>query len=252
MKALSLAILLIFSVFAHAADDFVLCVEDQAASPYTFPTKDGTMQILIKMAAKQANVPVSFKVQAWKKCISDVRDGNLSGLVNAGYTPFHAEYAAFPMASGHPNTMQALARMDVMAYKLKSSAITWDGQKFASQSKPVLMAAGFATISDRLKNLNISYDDTTKEPLKNFYKMIAGQGDVVLGFTDEMNALIGAHKDIQDKVEMLPQKFMTTDYYAPVGKKFYDTHKEQVEALWKAIAKVKISKEYLDAIRDIH
>lgn len=44
------------------ASDMVMCIEDQAASPYTFPNIDGTMQVLLKMAAKQASVNLSFKV----------------------------------------------------------------------------------------------------------------------------------------------------------------------------------------------
>ena len=58
---------------AHAQEPMVLCVEDQPASPYTFPTRDGTMQVLVKMAAKQADIPVVLKVQPWKRCIDDVR-----------------------------------------------------------------------------------------------------------------------------------------------------------------------------------
>lgn len=234
------------------ASDMVMCIEDQAASPYTFPNKDGTMQVLLKMAAKQAGVNLSFKVQAWKRCISDVQGNQLSGLVNAGYTPFHAEYAVFPMKStGQVNTALSLARMDVMAYRVKQSKANWDGQVFSNLSKPVLMPSGFATISDKLKELKVDYDENTKEPLRNLYKMIAGQGDIVLGFSDEMQALIANRKDISDKVEQLPAKFMTADYFAPVSKKYYADNKDAVNALWDAVGKIKTSKEYLDAIKNI-
>lgn len=253
MKAFITAIILALPISAFSQDAMVLCIEDQAASPYTYPTKDGTMQVLLKMAAKQANLQVTFKISAWKRCIEDVRSGTLSGLVNAGYTPFHAEYAAFPvLADGQPNTAQSLAKIDTMVYHIKGSNTSWDGSKFINVSKPVLIPAGFATISDRLKSLNVPFDDNTKEPLRNLYKMIAGQGDVMLGFDIEMNALIAGHKDIQDKVEMLPIKFMATDYYAPFSKKYYSAHKEQVDALWTAIGKVKKSKEYQDAIKGIN
>ncbi len=251
MKALVSAILLTLPMAAFSQDAMVLCVEDQAAAPYTFPTKDGTMQVLIKLAAKQINQPVTFKIQPWKRCIEDVRGGALSGLLNAGYTPFHADYAAFPMSGGKANTAQSLARMDIMAYRMKGSKTGWDGSKFANVAKPVLIPSGFATISDQLKSMSVSYDDNTKEPLRNFYKMIAGQGEVILGFDVEMNALIASHPDIAEKVEMIPAKFMTADFYVPFNKAYYAAHKDQVEALWTAIGKVRKSKEYLDAIKDI-
>lgn len=251
MKALVSAVLLTLPLAAFSQDAMVLCIEDQAAAPYTFPTKDGTMQVLIKMAAKQINQPVTFKIQPWKRCIEDVRGGALNGLLNAGYTPFHADYAAFPLSGGKANTAQSLARMDIMAYRMKGSKAGWDGSKFANVAKPVLIPSGFATISDQLKSINVSYDDNTKEPLRNFYKMIAGQGDVILGFDVEMNALIASHKDIDDKVEMIPTKFMTADFYVPFNKAYYAAHKEQVDALWTAIGKTRKSKEYLDAIKDI-
>ncbi len=234
------------------ATDMVMCIEDQPASPFTFPNKDGSMQILLKMAAKQTGVNLSFKVQAWKRCISDVQSNQLSGLVNAGYTGFHANYAIFPMKSnGQVNSALSLARMDVMAYRLKQSKANWDGQAFTNLSKPVLMPSGFATISDRLKELKVEFDENTKEPLRNLYKMIAGQGDIVLGFSEEMNALIVNRKDIQEKVEQLPAKFMTADYYAPVSKKYYADNQEAVNALWEAVGKIKASKEYQDAIKQI-
>ncbi len=251
VTALLTTSLLGFGVSAYATD-MVMCIEDQAASPFTFPNKDGTMQVLLKMAAKQTGINLSFKVQAWKRCISDVQSNQLSGLVNAGYTPFHADYAAFPLKpNGQINNALSLARMDVMAYRLKQSKANWDGQVFSNLSKPVLMPSGFATISDRLKELKVDYDENTKEPLRNLYKMIAGQGDIVLGFSDEMNTLIANRKDIQDKVEQLPAKFMTADYFAPVSKKFYNDNKDAVNNLWDAVGKIKATKEYQDAIKNI-
>lgn len=251
MKALASALLLALPVAAFAQEAMTLCVEDQAAAPYTFPTKDGTMQVLIKMAAKQANVPVTMKVAPWKRCIDEVRSGATNGLVNAGFTPFHAEYAAYPMQGDKPNTAAALARMDILAYRVKGSNASWDGSKFQNVSKPVLIPSGFATISDRLKSMNVPYDDNTKEPARNFHKLIAGQGEILLGFDGEMNALLSTRKEFSDKVEVLPKQFMTADFYAPVSKTYYAANKEKVEALWAAIGKVKKSKEYQDAIKDI-
>jgi hypothetical protein len=255
MKAVTAAItsfaLLSTSLAARGQEPMVLCVEDQAASPYTFPTRDGTMQVLVKMAAKQADVPVTFRVQAWKRCIEEVRAGTLAGMLNAGYTPFHAEYAAFPMQGSKPNTAQSLAKMDIMAFRVKGGKADWDGAKFSNISKPVLIPSGFATISDQLKALNVPYDDNTKEPVRNFYKLIAGQGDILLGFDGEMQTLVAGRKEVQDKVEMLPAKFMTADFYLAVAKTYHGAHKDKVEALWSAIGKVRKSKEYQDAIKDI-
>ena len=252
MKTWVIAIAAALPLIAQADNTMVLCIEDQAASPFTYPNKDGTMQVLLKMAAKQTGVNLTFKVQAWKRCIADVQSNALSGLVNAGYTPFHASYAAFPMKSnGQPNPAQALAKMDVMVYRMKGAGVGWDGQTFSNLSKPVLMPSGFATISDRLKEMKVDFDETTKEPLRNLYKMIAGQGDAVLGFAEEMQALVQGRKEIQEKVELMPQKFMTADYYAPVSKKYYADNKDMVNAFWDAVGKLKTSKEYQDAIKDI-
>jgi polar amino acid transport system substrate-binding protein len=245
------AALTLLSLAAHGQEPMVLCVEDQPASPYTFPTRDGTMQVLVKMAAKQADVPVTLKVQPWKRCIEEVRAGTMSGMLNAGYTPFHAEYAAFPMQGGKPNTAQSLAKMDIMAFRVKGGKADWDGAKFSHVSKPVLIPSGFATISDQLKAMNVPFDDNTKEPARNFYKLIAGQGDILLGFDGEMQTLVAGRKDVQDKVEMLPAKFMTADFYLAVSKSYYSANKDKVEALWAAIGKVRKSKEYQDAVKDI-
>ncbi|NRR32914.1 hypothetical protein HSX11_22340 [Oxalobacteraceae bacterium] len=240
------------STSAWGQDGLVLCIEDQAASPFTYPNKDGTMQVLIRMAAKQTGVAVSFKPTAWKKCIENVRGGGMSGLVNAGYTAYHTEYAAFPMlANGKPNTAQSLASTTLYAYRLKGGNTSWDGSKFSNLTQPVLMPAGFATISDYLKSLNVPYDDTIKEPLRNLYKLAAGQAQIALGYETEMNAQLASHKELQDKIEMIPAKFMTTDYYVPFGKAYYTANKAQVDALWDAIGKVRKSKEYQDAIKDI-
>jgi polar amino acid transport system substrate-binding protein len=245
------AIASLLSLAAHGQEAMVLCVEDQPASPYTFPTRDGTMQVLVKMAAKEADIPVALKVQPWKRCIDEVRAGTLSGMLNAGYTPFHADYAAFPMQGTKPNTAQSLARMDIMAFRVKGGKADWDGARFSNVSKPVLIPAGFATISDQLKAMNVPFDDNTKEPARNFYKLIAGQGDILLGFDGEMQALVAARKDVQDKVEMLPAKFMTADFYLAVSKVYYSANKDRVDALWAAIGKVRKSKQYQDAIKDI-
>ncbi|MEC5162026.1 MULTISPECIES: hypothetical protein [unclassified Janthinobacterium] len=252
MKKFVSACLLVCPLLALAEEPMVLCIEDQAAAPFTFPNKDGTMQILLKMASKEAAVPVNLTIAAWKRCIENTRSGSMNGIVNAGNTPFHAEYAAFPLLpTGKPNTGMSLASMSVMAYRVKGSKASWDGNKFTDVSKPVLIPAGFATISDQLKSLNTPFDDNVKEPLRNLHKLIAGQGEIVLGFETEMNSLIAGRKDVADKVEMVPTKFMTTDFYVAFNKAYYASHKAQVDALWNAIPKVKKSKEYQDAIKDI-
>ncbi|GAB2872919.1 hypothetical protein GCM10027277_47740 [Pseudoduganella ginsengisoli] len=245
------AALSLLPLAASAQEAMTLCVEDQPASPYTFPTRDGTMQVLVKMAAKQADVAVAMRVQPWKRCIEEVRAGTMGGMLNAGYTPFHAEYAVFPMQGGKPNTAQSLAKMDIMAFRVKGGKADWDGSKFSHVSKPVLIPSGFATISDQLKSMNVPFDDNTKEPARNFYKLIAGQGDILLGFDGEMQALVAGRKEVQDKVEMLPTKFMTADFYLAVSKVYYSANKDKVDALWSAIGKVRKSKEYQDAIKDI-
>ncbi len=233
-----------------AAGALTLCVDDQAHAPGSFPNKDGTMQVLIRMAAAQTEMTVTFKPLPWKACLDAVRSDTLNGAVGPSLTEATRELAVFPMNKDKADATRSLAATRALVFRLKGSTASWDGTRFSDVKLPVLAPSGYNFMTEKLKALKVPFDDQTKLLGRNFSKLIAGQGSLVIGFELEGQKKI-AESDFAGKIEALPEPFTETHSYLAISKQTYAKDTQQIENLWNAIGKIKKSPEFRAAIKNI-
>ena len=125
----------------------------------------------------------------------------------------------------------------------------WDGSRFAGLHKPVLVAYGSVMIGDRLAALGQSSDAAGKNLEVNFAKLLAGRGDVALGWEQDGLALM-AKPAFAGKVEALPRPFAEEPYYLGLSKRFCQDHPEAAAQLWAAIGRIRNAPHYLGAVKD--
>jgi polar amino acid transport system substrate-binding protein len=237
------------SIFA--AEPISLCVALQPLPPYLYPNKEGSIQILIRMAAEQAGLQIKYEALPLPKCVEEMKAGNIQGSSAMGFTPQNQEFAVFPKKGSEMDSSKAVATARSSVYRLKASKADWNGKNFSNVTQPILFAKGNSVITEKLKALKVPFNDDTLHFQKNLMKMISGQGDLVIGLQLEGHIRM-AEPEFSGKIEELPVAFAEAHYFLAISKKYYDANTAQVEGLWNAIAKMKNTPSYLAAIKGLN
>lgn len=243
-----LAAALLLSAQAHAVK-LRLCVDARPHPPYLMPDGKGTVGLLLKLAAAEAGVELETRRAPVPRCREEIRAGLADGYPSASYTPGWQPLLDYPMKQGRPDPARAVLFVRVQAFQRSGGGAGWDGKRFASPDKPVLVAYGSVLIGDRLASLRQTSDTTGKNLEVNFTKLLAGRGDVVLGWEQDGLALM-ATPAFAGKVEALPQPFAEEQFYLGLSKRFCQDHPEAAAQLWAAIGRIKNAPHYLGAVKD--
>ena len=242
---------LLISAASMAADPILVCIGNTASPPFIFPNKEGTVQVLIRMAAEQQGLSVKFQPMPLPKCVEDIKAGTINAGAAMGYTAANQEFASFPMKKANEvDTSKAVGAARSIVYRLKGSKADWNGSSFSDVKQPILFAKGNSVFTEKLKALKAPFNDETATFQKNLLKMVAGQGDLVIGFEHE-GKLRMEEAEFAGKLEALPIPFTEAYYFMGFSKKYHDTNTAQVDALWTAIAKMRSNPAYLAAIKNI-
>ncbi|MFZ6874050.1 hypothetical protein ACO0LF_18485 [Undibacterium sp. Di27W] len=239
------------SAIALAADPITICIGNTASPPFLFPNKEGTVQVLIRMAAEQQGLQVKFQPMLPTKCAEEIKAGTINSGAAMGFTAANQEYAAFPMKKpGEADTSKAVGAARSVVYRVKGSKADWNGSSFSEVKQGVLFAKGNSVFTEKLKALKVPFNDETATFQKNLLKMVAGQGELVIGFEHE-GKLRMDEPEFAGKIEALPTPFTEAYYFMAFNKKYHEANAAQVDGLWAAIAKMRTSPAYLTAIKGI-
>lgn len=89
----------------------------------------------------------------WQRCLSQVREGRISGILSIGWTAERAKSYQFPLADGKPDPAMALYEVPYHIYVHRDSKVQWDGQRFIGLQYGLITFKGYLT-EQRLRELN--------------------------------------------------------------------------------------------------
>ncbi|MDE2427301.1 MAG: hypothetical protein KGM99_01140 [Burkholderiales bacterium] len=251
IKTLTAACLALYASSAGAVEPIRVCVGLQASPPFLFPNKAGTIQVLISQAADQLGMKVKFEPMPLPKCVEELKAGTIQASAAMGFTANNQTIAVFPLKkNGDADPARAVGSARSMIYRAKGNKASWDGTHFSDVKQAVLFPTGNSVFTEKMKALKTPYNDQTATFPRNLSKMLAGQGDLVIGFEHEGKLRL-EEPEFSGKIEVLPTPFTEAHYYMTFSKKFYAANEAQVENLWNALPKLKTSPEYLAAIKNI-
>jgi len=256
MRAVAIAALLVIvmAVPAPAATaappPIRVCTHDIPHPPFSYPDRDGIVQILIRMAAARAGVQVEFRVAPAERCRGELRSGLIDASSLVAYTPENAASFAFPMQNGADNTALSVLRVRALAYRRKGSTASWDGKEFTALRQPVLVPSGFGFLTQRLAAMQVAFDEGGKNLEQNLLKLLAERGDLaILPEADGIRLLRDPR--FADRIEALPEPFVDQRFYLAFSRRYHAAHGDAVAELWRAIGTVRQSRDYQEAIRDL-
>ncbi|MBA5603806.1 hypothetical protein H3H36_00320 [Duganella sp. FT3S] len=242
---------LALSGWAHGAGSALrLCVDARPHPPYVLLDREGTSQVLVRMAAARAGLRVEYYHAPVARCAEEIRLNLAQGYPAAGFSPRASTFCTFPMDGDVPDPKRATGLLRLTLYRRAGEPADWDGKRLANVNGKVLSSRGAVMMRERLRALGLETDDGAADLETNFAKLLVRRGDVALGYENDGQKLL-ARAPFAGKIEALPVAFAQAYHYLCLSHQFHDANPAQAAALWSAIARTAASAEYRAAIKDI-
>jgi polar amino acid transport system substrate-binding protein len=222
-----------------------ICVDELSHLPFITPAGEGVSGKLIRQAAAETGMSITFYSAPITRCREEIRAGIADGFPTAPYTPALLPFMVFPMQQTRPDPARAVVLARALVFRRKGSSVDWDGQRFTKLERPAMLPFGSVLLTDRLQAMNVRFDDKGKSLNAVFAKLLAGRGDVAIGAEYSGRAIL-ADPRYAGKIEELLKPFSEESYYFGVSRRFYEANGPQVERLWDAIGRVRASAAYRD------
>ena len=243
---LSLFILAI-SLTAQAEITFTVAYENKVQFPYymgetakVLAEKPGAAVELVKLIeSKVPGLKVELKRYPWKRCLSELEQGNASGAFNASYKEKRLKFGAYPLKSGSVDTDRRLTTIAYHFYKKKGSEFSWNGKAASGATMSIGAPRGYSIVSDLKKlGLKVTEANSTKANLK---KLIAGRVSAVALQEVTGDYFLKDNAQFND-LEKVQPPLKTKPYYLMISNQFKAKHPKIAEQIWNAVAELREDK----------
>lgn len=231
----------------QAGQTLRICSDDRAHPPFFYPDRDGSVQTLVHMAAAQVGMKVEISPMPVRRCRAEVQHGGADAVLMTAFVDANARDLVYPMRDGRTDADKSVARTQAMVFRRKGSKASWDGKRFSHLSGPVLVPTGYAFISHRLAQAQVPFDEGARDAEQNFLKLLGSRSElVILPENDGMELL--RNPKWSGRIEVLPLPFTVQEFYMAFSSAFFQEHPDVAAALWRAIADIRNSREYRQAV----
>lgn len=227
-------LLLLCLVPPALADNFSVCVSDEAFPPFTYPRQESESQQLIRRAGERQGLRVMFVAQPWRRCLAGVEHDVYSAVAGAAATAEYRAYMVFPLLAGQPDPRRALGVTRIMVFRRRDSGADWDGRRFRGLDKPLLYLSGRTTLKVLLDGLDVPTDDTARNSRQLAAMLLKGRGSLALDHEHQVERLL-AMQDFHGQLEALPKPLAEGAVYLAVSRQAYGRNRAGIEAIWQAI-----------------
>ncbi len=223
-----------------------ICHEEADVFPWTLANEKGLADFEIRSIEKELNIKFDIKILPWKRCQTDTQNGIVDGIFAASVSDKRMEWGVYPTANG--KTIEREYRLHTDSFYVYASAkknIKFVNGKIENLHKSAVGIQLGYSIEDELK----------KAGYKVFSSLITAN-DVFTGLSKgTFNAAIlqnyeAAHTlnngSLKKEIIRLEPAYKLADQYLLFNKLFYERNKDLSLLIWKAIRKVRLSKEYAE------
>ncbi|MCY7296648.1 transporter substrate-binding domain-containing protein [Alteromonas sp. a30] len=223
------------AIAAQKPVKFIFCYENKEVLPHFtgsgrrvpehFP--GATIEIMQELNNQVAAVQIQFVRYPWKRCLSDLRDGYVDGVIGR-YSDERANFGVYPRkSSGDLDSSKAmLSNQTCFIFNRRRTDFTWDGKTLV-MSAPVSVSvpSGYQLIQDlSSKGLEIYETNTINLAHRLLFN---GRVDASVANCKEQNLPLG--------FEHNPIPVVSNSGYLIFSQPFYKMHTPAAKALWEAL-----------------
>ncbi|GAA5316089.1 MAG: hypothetical protein AseanaTS_12940 [Candidatus Pelagadaptatus aseana] len=220
---------LFISPLLPATQSIHLCTESTSFPPYTyseieFLDKPGVLPELINLAADKLGMDIEYSFAPWKRCINRLKSGEVDGIFPIIRTKERIKWGKFPE---QPEQRLWPARYTV--FVARDSPLQWDGESFRNIRHGVSAPLGYLT-SKKLTAMRVSPNMTIN--LDMGMRMVSRHRLDGFVFEERAGWYHAGKIGLESQLRTLPQAFMSENLNVVFNQKYYQEHKNSLDAFW--------------------
>ncbi|WP_374350909.1 hypothetical protein [Chitinimonas sp.] len=220
-----------------------LCQGDQESGAWVSKDRPSYVSLMIKMATEPLGAHVVLAVKPWKRCLSELQNNVVDGVVNISYLPEREAIGVFPVSSGQADQSRRMHKASYSLYRLKDSAIAWNGKQFSHVSGTIGAQNSFSIVT-QLRDAGLKVDDSTKSAEDLMRYLTLGNFEAIALHTNSGDLILAQRPELAALVERLPVPLAEKSYYLVFSKSFYKRYPQFANHVWDRIATVRDSAEF--------
>jgi polar amino acid transport system substrate-binding protein len=219
------------------------CYEDVPQAPWTMPDGNGLNIELLRRVERRLNEQFVFLSMPWKRCIEEVRSGQVDAVVAAVDSPERRIEGELPkLHDGRADDSKALYTESYHVFLRANSGASWDGKAFVVPHGGIVIPKGYYLVS-ALRAQGYAVAEAVKSSEEGLRLLADGTEDVAILFGLESES-VALSPRFKDKVIEAPPAYVTVPFYLLVSHQAYSQDPARAEAIWSAIHSVRASGEY--------
>ena len=241
LKRLVLSLILFFSgeEVLYASDlKLRIGYNDNASFPYFLGNSSlpfdppGISVEIISIVASELGVDVEFVRLPGRRVLHELKANRLDAAFIFSFKPERQEFGVFPMRGGQPDSQKRLAVLSYVLYRLKGTALDWNGHSFSNLNGALGANAGYSIVADLRKKGVVVVEAKTTET--NFLNL---ENTRIVGVADqEVVADSYLATNNINTIEKVEVPLATKDYFLIFSHQFVDDYPDLAEKFWERIA----------------
>ena len=237
--------------FATGAVPIRACTEDNDSYPWLILGQVGVTNFQLKMVERRLGSKIELTPLPWRRCIAEVQAGTRDAAIKISFSPSRAmEVGVFPMHQGKLDVSKRLHFDSYSLYRVKGSAVSWDGKVLKATGK-IGAQAGFSII-EQLQALGAQIDEGGRSAEEHLQKMLLGRVVAVALQTNQGDSALAKNPEFKLNIERITPLLVEKPYFLMFSKQFYQQNPEFSAAVWQTIELVRESPEYVKYLQTIH
>jgi polar amino acid transport system substrate-binding protein len=233
---------LIFSMCCAA--EMVICHEDQEYPPHIYKVKGGQSQgilpEIIRNSLDDLNIKYKMVGYPWKRCIYELKKGNVHAIFAAIWSPDRDRWLKFPKTKKKLDYSRSLWKAEYPVFVRKDTKVKFENKKFSNVVNGISAPPGYIA-EQKLREMQVLSKSSylVKQALPLVLK------SRIDGYVVERE--IGNHYitslNASDQLTTLKNNFIVAHWFMPVSKDYYRENTKLVEKMWNRMSQARDKKK---------
>ncbi|MES2297379.1 MAG: transporter substrate-binding domain-containing protein [Pseudomonadota bacterium] len=232
-----------------------LCYEDVPMQPWTTPQGGGLNLDLLRRVAAELGEQFEMTAKPWKRCLEELRSGQVDGLIGAADAPARRAFSLPPLLpDGRANAELALYTDSAYVFIRAGSPASWDGKDLVNPRGEIVAQRDYL-VANILRERGYKVRDTIKLAEDALRMLAANAIDVAVLQSGSAAEMVKIDPRYRGRINQAKTPYMVMPFYLMIGREVYAREPKRIDAIWNAIGTVRATPEYrameAEAIRTV-
>ncbi|MBH9552492.1 substrate-binding periplasmic protein [Inhella gelatinilytica] len=197
--------------------------------------------MLTQLLAQRAGVAVEAEVLPWRRCLTEVREGRMQGILGLSYSLERAQWAQFPMKGGQ---LDDQARVWSDAYHWYVRALEpwrWEAGLLKGPVEPRVAAVAGYSVVNHLQAEGVTVGTQVPGSPSALRMLTLNRVDAAALLRTEADPLLRSEPDLAARVVRLEPALLERSYHLAFAIPFARANGPRVSKLWAALPQLRES-----------